>query len=153
MPARMVSLIASMLMRTIYVEKMGTGVLRINQALEKAGLPPAEFHFDEFSFSITLYVNVQASESLLIESTPQVTPQVAELVRQMKGDMSREEIMSELNLKDREHFRKAYLKPALDAGVVEMAIPDKPKSGNQRYRLTKIGMEIGRNLEPSTFTL
>lgn len=55
-------LIASMLMRTIYVEKMGTGILRINQALKEAGLPEAEFSFDAFSFSITLYAVAVAVE-------------------------------------------------------------------------------------------
>ena len=27
-----------------------------------------------------------------------------------------------------EHFRKAYLLPALQAGLIEMTIPDKPRS-------------------------
>ena len=149
-------LLASMLMRTPYIEKLGTGVMRVNQALSTAGLPDARFSFDEYNFSITLHSGVTDTESPLggttpqatPQVTPQATPQVAELVRQMTGDMSREDIMLVLNLKDREHFRKAYLKPALDVGVVEMTIPDKPKSGNQRYRLTKMGIELARNLQP-----
>jgi len=47
------SLIASMLMRTPYVEKMGTGIFRINRELSAAGLSDAEFCFDEHNFSIT----------------------------------------------------------------------------------------------------
>ena len=46
--------VASLLMRTSYAEKMGTGILRINGALVEAGLSEAEFSFDEFNFSITL---------------------------------------------------------------------------------------------------
>ena len=46
------NLIASLLMRTSYVEKMGTGVRRINQELSDAGLPSAQFSFDEYNFSI-----------------------------------------------------------------------------------------------------
>ncbi len=49
------NLIASMLMRTPYAEKMGTGILRINRALLDAGLPLAEYNFDEYNFSITLH--------------------------------------------------------------------------------------------------
>lgn len=31
------------------------------------------------------------------------------------------------------------LTPALDAGLVEMTIPDKPRSSKQKYRLTEEG--------------
>ncbi|MGQ0524737.1 MAG: Fic family protein, partial [Betaproteobacteria bacterium] len=44
-----------------------------------------------------------------------------------------------LGLRDDEHFRKAYLLPALEAGWVEMTIPDKPNSRLQKYRLTAAG--------------
>ena len=33
----------------------------------------------------------------------------------------------------------AYLRPALDSGLVEMTLPDKPNSRSQRYRLTAKG--------------
>ena len=44
-------------------------------------------------------------------------------------------------MKDDEHFRKAYLLPALASGLVEMTLPDKPRSSKQRYRLTAIGRQ------------
>jgi ATP-dependent DNA helicase RecG len=47
-------LIASLLMRTQQAEKMGTGIRRIQQALEAAGNPPAKFDYDDYNFSITL---------------------------------------------------------------------------------------------------
>jgi len=42
-------------------------------------------------------------------------------------------IMQKLNLKSRETFRKNYMNPAIDLGMVRMTIPDKPNSKNQRY--------------------
>lgn len=42
-----------------------------------------------------------------------------------------------MGLKDDDHFREAYLLPALAAGLVEMTIPDKPNSRNQRYRVCR----------------
>jgi len=35
-----------------------------------------------------------------------------------------------------------YLKPAIGYGLIELTIPEKPKSRFQKYRLTKKGHEI-----------
>ena len=42
-------------------------------------------------------------------------------------------IMQKLELKSKETFRKHYMNPAIDAGLIEMTVPDKPTSRNQRY--------------------
>ena len=42
-------------------------------------------------------------------------------------------LMEKLELKLRETFRKNYMNPALELGIVQMTIPDKPNSRNQRY--------------------
>lgn len=42
-------------------------------------------------------------------------------------------IMEKLGIKSRETFRKNYMNPAIKAGMVEMTMPDKPNSRNQRY--------------------
>lgn len=43
------------------------------------------------------------------------------------------ELMKKLNLKSRDGFRKNYIQPALDAGLIGMTEPDKPTSKNQKY--------------------
>lgn len=60
----------------------------------------------------------------------------------MAGEMKRAEIQAALGLKHEDHFRDAYLSPALAAGVIEMTIPDKPRSSKQRYRLTAKGLAL-----------
>ena len=70
---------------------------------------------------------------------PQVTPQVGELLAVIQGEMSRDALQWALNLSDRKSFRERYLKPALDFGLIEMTIPDKPNSRLQQYRLTDKG--------------
>ena len=42
-------------------------------------------------------------------------------------------LMEKLGLRSRETFRAHYLHPALQKGLVEMTVPDKPRSRNQRY--------------------
>ncbi|XTI71542.1 Fic family protein [Acidithiobacillus sp. AC3] len=73
--------------------------------------------------------------------SPQVTPQVGELLAAIRGEMGREALQSALGLSDRKSFRERYLKPALDDGLIEMTIPDKPNSRLQKYRLTDKGRQ------------
>jgi len=73
------------------------------------------------------------------EVTGEVTGEVERLLRAVVGEMSRQQIQSALGLKGEEHFRTAYLKPALLANVIEMTQPDTPRSSKQRYRLTAHG--------------
>lgn len=53
--------------------------------------------------------------------------------------MSRDDLQAALVLQDRKSFSKRYLKPALDAGLIEMIIPEKPNSRMQKYRQTAKG--------------
>lgn len=43
------------------------------------------------------------------------------------------ELMQKLNLKSRVGFRKNYLQPAIEAGLIGMTEPNKPTSKNQKY--------------------
>lgn len=43
------------------------------------------------------------------------------------------QLMKKLGLKSRDSFRKLYLNPALEKGMIVMEIPDKPTSRNQTY--------------------
>ena len=80
-----------------------------------------------------------------IEATPQVTPHVKKLIMILDGELTRKEKQHKLKLGDHMHFLKNYLQPALKEELIEMTIPEKPKSRNQKYRLTKKGMELISN--------
>ncbi len=68
-----------------------------------------------------------------------VTPQVESMLLILDGELSRAEIQEVLNLADRKHFSQHYLNPALADNLIEMTIPDKPKSSLQKYRITSLG--------------
>jgi len=60
------------------------------------------------------------------------------------GPRSASALMAALGLTHRPSFRKSYLHPALQAGLIEMTHPLRPSSRNQRYRLTPKGQQATR---------
>jgi ATP-dependent DNA helicase RecG len=64
------------------------------------------------------------------------------LLENLEDEMTRDEIMQQLNLKDRKNFRENYLNPAIDNKLIELTIPDKPQSSKQKYRVTSNGKEL-----------
>ena len=44
------------------------------------------------------------------------------------------EILTYMGYKDRTKFNRRYIKPLIEAGQLELTIPDKPKSRFQKYR-------------------
>ena len=41
--------------------------------------------------------------------------------------------MQACGMKNKAHFLKAYLKPMLETGELQLTVPDKPNSRNQKY--------------------
>ena len=60
----------------------------------------------------------------------------------MDKELSRAEIQEKLQLADKKNLNEHYLYPALTLELIEMTIPDKPKSSKQKYRLTERGMIV-----------
>jgi ATP-dependent DNA helicase RecG len=80
-------------------------------------------------------------EQVTEQVTGEVTGEVQKFLKILHTPMSRSEAQIVLNLKGQANFRDRYLKPALDLELVEMTIPDKPRSSKQKYRLTDKGKE------------
>ena len=83
----------------------------------------------------------QATREITLE-TDQVSDQVSDQVKKIAemlrhGPQSASELMSKLGLSHRPSFRQNYLRPALDAGIIEMTRPDKPQAKNQKYQLKR----------------
>lgn len=97
----------------------------------------------------------EAATTQVNPATPQVTPQVDQVTPQVRkllshigrDDVSAAALMQAIGLSDRRNFRERYLRPALESGLVEMTIPHKPQSSNQRYRLTQRGVDLLGNLK------
>ena len=55
------------------------------------------------------------------------------LLQYCNVERSREEMQEFLGVSSRAHFKKAYLRPLLESGQLQMTLPDKPQSRNQKY--------------------
>ena len=131
-------LLAESLYLTKYIERMGTGTRDMIRKCVAAGLPEPEFHLaDGFVTTIRRRVTDPV--------TPPVTPPVNEFVLKLlkllekSGPQGNFAVLDVFELKDRRRLRETYVDPALEAGLIERTLPDKPNSRLQKYRLTAKG--------------
>ena len=116
-------------------------------ALQQSTQQGAVTPFLEFMLTMirdaVLGTTPQVAPQVTPQVTPQVDPQVEQLLRMLAGagqaGMPRKELMEACGLHDRKSFMERWLAPALEAGFIEMTIPDKPNSRLQRYRITGAG--------------
>ena len=132
-------LLFSMLYRMRLVEQIGSGIQRIRDACSEYGVAEPLIEVSPDWVTVT-FPRVKVAETP--HETPHVTPHVGRLVEVLQGEMSRAELMNALGLADRNHFAQIYLQPGIDAGLIEMTIPDRPRSRTQRYRLTTNGRYV-----------
>jgi ATP-dependent DNA helicase RecG len=124
------------------MEKLGRGSVLILRACKERGLPAPLWTSDaKTGVTLTLFATEVTTE-VTTEVATEVTTEVRRMLGVFKDDMSRQDLQRLLKLKNDEHFRKAYLLPAIKAGVIEMTLPEKPKSSKQRYRLTNKGISL-----------
>lgn len=145
------ALIADLLHRITFIEKAGTGIKRMRDEARDQGCPEPVFEENGF-FTAIFYPNpeVRAQGGMGPEpDTAQVphkypasTAQVKIMLEAGCEPKTRDELQILVGLVHRQHFIKEYLKPLLEAGWLEMTVPEKPRSSKQRYRLTQKGRSV-----------
>ena len=140
-------LIAGAFHRTGAVEVWGRGTNRVIEACLEHGIAPPEFSEQAGVVTVTFRAAVgpegtegpsrdQAGTKLGL-SQDQV--QVLELAATPR---SLQELMEPSGRTNRTKFRDQVVAPLLEAGLLEMTIPDKPRSPRQRYRTTLAGARL-----------
>jgi len=142
-------LLAEPLYLTKYIERMGTGTGDMIKRCRDVGLAEPEFSLTD-GFVIIIRRKSRTNAKLVRpksglrkgQVTPEVTPEVMNMLAAIQGEMGRKEIQARLGLTDEKHFREHYQQPAIAQGLIEMTIPDKPRSSKQKYRLTDPGRAL-----------
>ena len=60
------------------------------------------------------------------------------ILKKCKDESSALELMEILKRTNKSKFKSVIIKPLIDNGFLELTIPEKPKSPNQKYRLTNL---------------
>jgi ATP-dependent DNA helicase RecG len=139
-----------------WAEAKGTGFNTSILSLPANDYPSASWNNNERNDTFTIVFpnpkdevdTTQVTTEVTGEVTTEVAMEVVRMLLVLKGEMKRAEIQEKLKLKNAEHFRIAYIIPALNAEVVEMTVPDKPNSRLQKYRLTAKGRRwLGKTVQ------
>ena len=129
------------------VESLGSGIPRILRAYGEDC-----FKFTDNFIRITLPISVQdgtQSAPSRHPVSPQSVPNIENLDKLIvfcTEARSFGEMLAFMGLTDRTKFRRKYIHPLLEAGILEQTIPNKPNSQNQKYRLTAKGVALKDSL-------
>ena len=118
------------------VESLGSGIPRILKAYGE----------DCFKFTDN-FIRITLPISIYDHASDHASVQVKKLVSVLVKEMGRSELQDLLSIKNRDYFRTNYLNSAIDSGYIELTIPDKPNSQNQKYRLTAKGLALQNALK------
>lgn len=110
--------------------------------ISSPSLPPPQFWQDGGLFIQTLWRPaakvVQPPEEITGTKWAPSGHQVA-ILEKCREDTALTDLMAIAGRTDRTKFRHQVLNPLLEEGFIEMTIPDKPRSSQQKYRLTAKG--------------
>jgi ATP-dependent DNA helicase RecG len=145
------------------IEAWGRGIELIIEACREAGTPEPEVKYEQTGLWVIfhflpehqVFTNAPTSGNITTvtgEVAGEVTGEVTRLLLVCQGALSRRELRDTLQLKGDDNFRRLYLIPALEAGVIEMTVPGKPNSRLQKYRLTAKGEAIRTTLQTGSAT-
>jgi predicted HTH transcriptional regulator len=124
------------------VESLGSGIPRILKAYGEDC-----FTFTDNFIRITLPAN--SSVATIDHASNHASEQIKKLVLALEGEMGRMTLQDILSIKNRDYFRIEYLNSAINSGYIELTIPDKQNSKNQKYRLTAKGIALKESLKNS----
>lgn len=124
--------------RTLYyskdMESFATGLKRIYTACKAAGCR-VEFEQQAYGFAVIFYRrNTSTQDSPQDKHQDNIQDSLQNrILEYCKVPRSKKEITVYMGYKDVKSFAKRYLKPLCEAGELQMTIPDRPSSRNQKY--------------------
>ena len=150
-------IIADVFHSTGLIEKWGRGTNRVIEMCREARIAPPKFEEITGAAVVTFKVNVRGPQQTAAQVTAdagtmrdQVRDQVGtksglsrdqvKILRLCRQEQSLVALMNAVGRQNRTKFRDGLVKPLIEAGLLELTIPDKPRSRMQHYRTTEVGL-------------
>lgn len=131
-----------------YMEKLGRGGMLIRKACQEYGLIEPKWSEDINGVTLTFFANMEVTMEVSREVDVEVVNEIIGKTQKLlillepNREYTKKELQEKVGLKNDEYFRKSYMLPLLEIKILEMTIPDKPKSSKQKYKLTEKGTRI-----------
>jgi ATP-dependent DNA helicase RecG len=143
-------LIAGTFHRTGAVEVWGRGTNRVIEACHAHGIAPPEFADEAGVITVTFKVDVvpdavQGPSRDQVGTKSGLSEVQVHILEIAMVPKSIQELMAPAGRTNRTKFRDQVLAPLLDASLLEMTSPDKPRSSRQQYRTTAAGRAVLEN--------
>lgn len=121
-----------------YVNMFNRGIQRVKNMLAENGNPEPYFDVSKITaFEVTirpsLSLNLVSDGEKVTKSATKSTETMNEVLAFCTQERSLTEIMAHLGLKHRNNAKSRYIDPLIEGGFLEMTIPEKPNSRNQKY--------------------
>lgn len=116
-------------------ENRYSGIPRIQHAMAELGLPAPVFVNTRSNFSVTLRNKPDAATQKASGPASDVPAEDPKgLLAFCRQPRSRAEIIAYLGIPSAQYALRRYLDPLVEAGVIRLSLPDKPRSPRQTYR-------------------
>ena len=131
------------------IERYGSGIQRMLDACAAANLPEPTLNESTGGFLITFR---KATKSATKKKSSQpdeedgtksaLSRHQVDVLAKCFNESKLIELLKIAGRSDRTKFRNQVINPLLEAGLIEMTIPDKPNSRLQKYRITAKGKTL-----------
>ncbi len=140
-------LIAGAFHLTGAVEVWGRGTNRVIEACLAHEIAPPEFSEQAGVVTVTFRAAVgpkgaEGPSGHQVGTKPALSRHQAQVLEIASVPRTFQELMEPTGRTDRTKFRDQVVRPMLEAGLIEMTIPGKPRSPLQRYRTTPAGTRL-----------
>jgi len=144
-------LIAEAFHRTGAVEVWGRGTNRVIAMCKKHGAPPPLFEERQGFLIVTFRAQLvaggaagtsEAQSGDQVGTKSGLSRDQVEVLRLCRQEQPLVAMMNVVGRQNRTKFRDGLVKSLIEAGLLELTIPYKPRSSKQKYRLTAAGKRV-----------
>lgn len=131
--------IVNMLHRANFIEKLGTGIKRINTEIKNAGLEKAEFDVDDNWFTITFKRKVVETREGNNTKGESLSERDIKILNYCIEPRKRNQVLEHIGYSNDYRAFKSYVIPLMEKKYLSFTLPDSPRSSKQEYVTTDFG--------------